>query len=860
MGIKGIYGEIGPGERIALSKLAVQKFEETGRPLRIAVDISIWQFQVQSGRGGTNPALRTLYYRLLRLLTLSIQPLFVFDGKHKPVFKRDKRVGANTASLPDFMAKQLIKLFGFPYHIAPGEAEAECALLQRERLVDAVLSEDVDTLMFGCGLTLRNWSSDGTKGTKSPTHVSVYDAEKTRAGKAGLDRAGMVLVAMMSGGDYVPAGVPGCGIKAACEAARAGFGKSLCELSRADAAGIKTWRETLSRELRTNESKFFRVKHKALQIPEDFPDKTVLGYYTHPAISSAEKVATLKSEIDWEGDVDVPALRGFVAEAFDWRYKSGARHFVRGLAPGLLVQRLRRRAEGHGPRFRAQEVLGVDDTGLLTAISGKREHSSTDRMQEIRLSHIPLEIVGLDMDAEDSEDDFDEQRASAEADESAGSGNDDASEAPPSPSKKRQTKAYDPSTLDKAWVLDSFVRRGAPEIVRAWEESSRAPKKPAARKAATKRVKPREAMKKGAMSPFVRVTKPGISAARDIPGANPPGDWSNTGQSGVSELPKPAGTKVVAASQPNKRSRTQGGAKAVAPRADAVDLDTASPLRKSSRERSLPSSSPQTSLPRRPSDTLDLALPRGTRYSALGIYGPPEADPPGSPGEKQDGLPVSGSEVIEPRATPRRPTTPTGPRTNGNPSPRKRQSPKTGRTSRAKVDRNSTRTASPGKRCSSRKVAHRAEAVPDPPSPSSPSSLPSPSMLVTPRKRPDAAISIASSPPLPSPTLPPPSKLLTPHRRSDAYKQTAIVIDSLSPRPRLCLRSTSQPRQALPANVKAAPAGAPVAVKRSIALRQSVEGAYADIDSADELVFAAGLGSRRDVWKDVEVVDLVTDR
>ena len=46
-----IYQEIGPGKRIALAKLALDKFEETGRPLRIAVDVSIWNFQIQSGKG-----------------------------------------------------------------------------------------------------------------------------------------------------------------------------------------------------------------------------------------------------------------------------------------------------------------------------------------------------------------------------------------------------------------------------------------------------------------------------------------------------------------------------------------------------------------------------------------------------------------------------------------------------------------------------------------------------------------------------------------------------------------------------------------------------------------------------------------
>lgn len=46
-----IYGEIGPGERVALSKLSIEKFERTGVPLRIAIDISIWSFQIQAGQG-----------------------------------------------------------------------------------------------------------------------------------------------------------------------------------------------------------------------------------------------------------------------------------------------------------------------------------------------------------------------------------------------------------------------------------------------------------------------------------------------------------------------------------------------------------------------------------------------------------------------------------------------------------------------------------------------------------------------------------------------------------------------------------------------------------------------------------------
>ena len=149
MGIHGILKEIGPGQRISIAKLSAGHYAAHSRCLRLAIDISIWLFQIQSGKGGSNPALRTFYYRLLRLLSLNIHPLFVFDGPNKPQFKRNKKVGGpgvRVASVPEFLAKQLLKQFGFPWHVAPGEAEAECALLQREGIVDAVLSEDVAQL------------------------------------------------------------------------------------------------------------------------------------------------------------------------------------------------------------------------------------------------------------------------------------------------------------------------------------------------------------------------------------------------------------------------------------------------------------------------------------------------------------------------------------------------------------------------------------------------------------------------------------------------------------------------------------------------------------------------------------------
>ena len=96
------------------------------------------------------------------------------------------------------------------YWDAPGEAEAEAAMLQRCGVVDVVFTEDVDALMFGAGRVAREVGG----GVHGKSHVVVYeDVEEM----TGLDRDGLVLCAMMSGGDYLPVGLPSCGPKIAVE-------------------------------------------------------------------------------------------------------------------------------------------------------------------------------------------------------------------------------------------------------------------------------------------------------------------------------------------------------------------------------------------------------------------------------------------------------------------------------------------------------------------------------------------------------------------------------------------------------------------------------------------------------------------
>lgn len=507
----------------------------------------------------------------MRLLSHSIHPIFVFDGPNKPPFKRNKRTGPNVASIPEFLAKQLLKQFGFPFHIAPGEAEAECALLQREGIVDAVLSEDVDTLMFGSRVTLRNWSPE-QKSSKVPTHVNLYDAEKTKSGPAGLDREGMILVALMSGGDYLPEGIPNCGPKLACEAARAGFGSRLCAIGKKDTAALQAWRESLIHELRTNESKFFRCKHKALAIPDEFPRTDILAYYTKPAISSRDGLERLKRSLRWDQELNFPELRTFTADAFEWVKVTGAKKFIRNLAPALLVRNLRLRGQAAAEDALSEdpEIIAADEAALVTSIHSKRQHPSTDHTTELRIAFSPIGIVNIDLDAEEPDDEPDQDE-----DEDEEGLVDEDGEAP----KKRGPYLYDPTKLEKIWIPESFVKVGTPLKVQDWEEAQRKKAAPKPAKVTKPRAsKPAAAggMQRGALDRFTKITKAGAtrpSAKRRSP------TIERLDLSGSSEKPggQPSSFPVAPLAQTRRSSRAPSSPPRTSKEPVYIDILSSSP-------------------------------------------------------------------------------------------------------------------------------------------------------------------------------------------------------------------------------------------------------------------------------------------
>ncbi|KAF7869846.1 hypothetical protein EAF04_004630 [Stromatinia cepivora] len=357
MGIPGLWDLIADcKEIVSLAELATQHFEQHKRPLRIAVDEATWRHKLYiSNKGKLCKKYSTIHLNernlitfVLRLLKLNIQLIFVADGPHKPNEKY-KGKGAGVWKFKNNVLQECLRLLGVKWHDAPGEAEAECAVLQRRGVVDCVWTEDGDALMFGCGVLVRfcYWDEEEEgenekgkgkgkgkgggawtakrSGMKDLDRVVLYRASAIQAKNPGFDREGLVLFVLLSGGDYGK-GLQDCGVGKASKVVGMGFGRELfhaIEIS----GDLETWRNNLR--------KYFMGSKTGVSVPGSFPDRRIWGLYNSPSISSVERLEKLEENV-WRGKINERELQAFLVEKFNW----GIDKYIDYVVPILLTQYL----------------------------------------------------------------------------------------------------------------------------------------------------------------------------------------------------------------------------------------------------------------------------------------------------------------------------------------------------------------------------------------------------------------------------------------------------------------------------------------------------------------------------------------
>ena len=304
-----------------------------------------------------------MFYRICRLLTLNVQLIFVFDGPGRP-WKRGKRGGGRINFEEQRLLKEMLQYFGIPYHEAPGEAEAECARLQILGLVDAVWSQDSDCIMFGCTLWLRDHRIAKEKGitdrSKENTKKNGKYANVVRASdlkeKYDLDRDGLVLFAMLVGGDYDVKGLPQCVPSLALQAVKQGLGRRLVACRDQMECGL--WAVELAMFLEKT------ARGRSIDIPLGFPDFRTLQKYYNPKVTSDEDLLN-KSRLSLDCVRPIQELK--LLTLTSQRFNIWGRLYMNWVGPVLLTRSLTTRDPSlplepiHHMKFPKQRVKKTDD-------------------------------------------------------------------------------------------------------------------------------------------------------------------------------------------------------------------------------------------------------------------------------------------------------------------------------------------------------------------------------------------------------------------------------------------------------------------------------------------------------------------
>ncbi|KAK0495438.1 PIN domain-like protein [Armillaria luteobubalina] len=338
MGVKGgwnLFKSIEPVSLIDWSTQTISSGPLHSLGPRVGVDASGWMFAAKYHSGQTkNAAQASLFKRLGRLFHLPIIPIFVFDGPGRPVDKRKKSVSRTTDWLTtDF--KRLLDGFGFSYWDAPGEAEAELAMLSIMDRIDAVLSEDFDTMIFGARQVIR------IKDESDSTYIIEVHEQGSQ-----FSRNDLILIALLAGGDYDD-GIYGCGIQTAVDIASTGISNQLFDVLAAsrpqDFSDIAvTWRRKLCTMLENQDSNSRCFHHRSLvfHILPDFPNHLVLTQYVHPLTSQSNGGINLPAPL-LPHQPDLPGLAQLCEELFIWGNSMGIiQNFCNHVFPGLAIWEL----------------------------------------------------------------------------------------------------------------------------------------------------------------------------------------------------------------------------------------------------------------------------------------------------------------------------------------------------------------------------------------------------------------------------------------------------------------------------------------------------------------------------------------
>ncbi len=199
--------------------------------------------------GNVTSHLVGLFSRTTNLMGKGLNLVFVFDGEvpelkteekerrkslkqdaqrkyEKAMQEKDlaamKKYASRTSILTKDMvneAKELISALGIPIVQATSEGEAQASHMAKKGSVYAVVSQDVDSLLFGAPYLIRNLSITGRRKKAGSVSYKTIKPElidlSENLNLLGIDQDQLIILSMLVGTDYNKGGIKGIGPKTA---------------------------------------------------------------------------------------------------------------------------------------------------------------------------------------------------------------------------------------------------------------------------------------------------------------------------------------------------------------------------------------------------------------------------------------------------------------------------------------------------------------------------------------------------------------------------------------------------------------------------------------------------------------------
>jgi len=264
------------------------------------------------------------FFKTLSMLRYGIMPIWVFDGKppeikqmtlderrrnkdiahnklndeclsHNDKKKLEKRTFTVTSKLVEDV-KDLLKLLGIPYVIAPGEAEAQCVALNKAKIAHGVVTEDWDAILFGCKRMLKDFSN---KNVNNVTEISTKKLLK----KLDITHEQIIDLSSILGNDY-------CSGINSLKPLDAYYIFKECKFNMHDFLGLLRSEINLKEYEQNHENEFYAHilsirkklgsminKLQYCKIPNNFEElaKTAKDYYLHAPVIEPNEV-----QVKWE--------------------------------------------------------------------------------------------------------------------------------------------------------------------------------------------------------------------------------------------------------------------------------------------------------------------------------------------------------------------------------------------------------------------------------------------------------------------------------------------------------------------------------------------------------------------------------